>query len=193
MKQVATFDFDGTLTSRDTLWLFMLFSQNRAKLAAGLLMFVPVYMLYRLGTITNHRAKEIFFSIFFRGWTLKKFDSLCRDFSAGLDRYIRQDVMNILLKHRDSGDRVFIVSASFENWIRPWAEPLGIEVIATRAEVDADGRLTGKLESQNCYGAEKVNRIAALLPDRREYYIFAYGNSRGDREMINYADEGRYV
>ncbi|MDR1561646.1 MAG: HAD-IB family hydrolase [Dysgonamonadaceae bacterium] len=193
MIKVATFDFDGTLTRHDSLWMFMRFSQGKTKLAAGLALFAPVYLLYRAGGMSNHRAKEVFFSLFFKGWTLQKFDGYCRLFSESMEKNIRREVMDMLLEHRDRGDMVFIVSASFENWIKPWAETLGIEVLATQADVDVNGKLTGKLKSPNCYGAEKVKRLEAVLPDRKEYYIYAYGNSRGDREMIDYADEGRYV
>lgn len=193
MEQIAVFDFDGTLTKRDTLWLFLLFSQNRVKLAACLILFSPLYLTYRLGAINRHRAKEILFSLFFRNLPSQKFDSLCKEFSKSLDGYIRADTMNILQEHIAHGTRIIIVSASFENWIKHWAKPYGIDVIATQIEIGPDGLLTGKLKSPNCYGAEKVRQLEKILPDRKKYHIFAYGNSRGDREMLNYADEGKYV
>ena len=55
-----------------------------------------------------------------------------------------------------------------------------------------DGRLTGRFLTPNCYGAEKVNRIRQLLPDRQHYYLVAYGDSRGDRELLAEADEAYY-
>ena len=80
------------------------------------------------------------------------------------------------------------------------ASPYGtqIEVI--------DGRLTGKFKSNNCYGEEKVHRICEALTttaanaygtpslsfDRSQYEIEAFGDSRGDKEMLAYADKGHY-
>ena len=44
----------------------------------------------------------------------------------------------------------------------------------------------------NCKGAEKVRRILGLFPDRESYRLTAFGDSRGDREMLAMADEAHY-
>jgi phosphoserine phosphatase len=35
--------------------------------------------------------------------------------------------------------------------------------------------------------------LLAVLPDRKSYYLYAYGDSKGDKEMICFADEGLLV
>ena len=42
------------------------------------------------------------------------------------------------------------------------------------------------------YGQEKVERIRSLFPQRDTYQLIAYGDSRGDKEMLDYADEKHY-
>ena len=92
--------------------------------------------------------------------------------------------------------KVFIVSASIDNWVRPFFDIRnlkGVQVLGTQIEVE-DGKLTGRFKSNNCYGKEKVHRIAEALKsfERSEYEIEAFGDSRGDKEMLAFADKGHF-
>ena len=63
--------------------------------------------------------------------------------------------------------------------------------LATQMEV-LDGSLTGRLQGKNCYGPEKVRRINEVV-DKSDYDItFAYGDSRGDLEMLKMSDKPCY-
>ena len=90
-----------------------------------------------------------------------------------------------------------IVSASIDNWVKPFFENLSnqnnrsILILGTQIEVK-DGLLTGRFLTKNCYGQEKVNRIMALYPHRENYHLTAYGDSRGDKELLAFADESHY-
>ena len=107
----------------------------------------------------------------------------------GIDT-IEKITKEIIDKHKSAGETLFIVSASPENWIRPWAMKNGFtEVIATKLE-EKDGMLTGKFASRNCYGVEKVNRLKEFFTDREQVYLSAYGDSSGDEPMLNYANHG---
>jgi phosphoserine phosphatase len=66
-----------------------------------------------------------------------------------------------------------------------------VKVVGTQIEV-IDGKLTGRFLSKNCYGQEKVNRILSLYPNRQDYHLTAYGDSRGDKEMLAFADESHF-
>ena len=93
----------------------------------------------------------------------------------------------------EQGVRVLVVSASVDNWVAPFFP--GVDVQGTQAEV-TDGRLTGRFLTRNCYGQEKVNRLKQAVPElknnRQQYYIVAFGDSRGDKEMLEFADEQHY-
>lgn len=84
---------------------------------------------------------------------------------------------------------MLIVSASIDNWVQPFFPQ--VKVLGTQIEVK-DGCLTGRFLTKNCYGQEKVNRILALYPDRNTYHLTAYGDSRGDKELLAFADESHY-
>lgn len=66
-------------------------------------------------------------------------------------------------------------------------------VLGTKIEIDLSGKLTGNFSSKNCYGQEKVNRLLEKEPDRTNYILYAYGDSAGDKEIIEFADYGYYI
>ena len=96
------------------------------------------------------------------------------------------------MRHRAAGDRVVLVSASFEVYLRPLGELLGVDdVLGTRLQL-ADGVVTGALDGPNCRGPEKVRRLHDWI-DReirrpRPMRVVAYGDSDGDREILADAD-----
>ena len=80
-----------------------------------------------------------------------------------------------------------LVSASPELYVTPIGRRLGFDtVLATRLEVGADGRLTGRLQGANCRGPEKVMRLREWRGEGLSI-DYAYGDSAGDREMLDLA------
>lgn len=192
-KVVVAFDFDGTLTSRDTLLEFIAFSKGPAVLYGTFLFFSPLLLLYKAGLYPNWKIKEKIFSYLYKGMSITDFDAHCEAFFESRGRaLIRAKAWRAVREHLRAGHETLILTASIVNWVRPFGRALGIgRVEGTRIEVSDEGHITGRFLSQNCYGAEKVARLRALFPDRGRYYLTAYGDSRGDRELLRYADEGR--
>jgi HAD superfamily hydrolase (TIGR01490 family) len=121
---------------------------------------------------------------FFRKTPLSLFDQQCREFADQvIPALLRPKAMTEISQLQQQGIPVVIVSASPENWIRPWAASMQLELIATRLQITGN-ELTGKIEGRNCYGKEKVRRIEQLysLSDFTDTY--AYGDSSGDRPML---------
>ena len=123
---------------------------------------------------------------------LEQFDSFCRRFAGTKARLMRPKG---LAKVRDvlaRGGKVVVVSASVKNWVEPFfADIPGVYVLGTMIGV-ADGKLTGRFITKNCYGEEKVNRLLQLFPERTQYWLTAYGDSRGDTQLLDFANEGYY-
>lgn len=191
---IAAFDFDGTLTYRDTLMPFLLHATGPAKFTRHLTGLTPTLAGYAVGLLSNHAAKETVLTRFFAGYSIQDFEQLADRFAANsLPRLIRPDSLNRLVWHRRQGHRCIVVSASLEAYLKPWASQVGIdEVIGSRLEIQANGRLTGRLLGANCYGAEKVRRLEALIGSKERYTLYAYGDSRGDRELLAFADHPFY-
>ncbi|MDR1755819.1 MAG: haloacid dehalogenase-like hydrolase [Culturomica sp.] len=195
MNNLFAFDFDGTLTRSDTFLLFIKFSQTKGRFWRGVFVLTPILVLWKAGIISNEKAKSQVFSWYFGGISLKQFNEWGEKFSSIIEKNLRPNAKRYLENLRISEQRRVIVSASIENWITPWAHSCGFEsVIATRVEV-IDGNLTGKFSTPNCHGAEKVRRLAASYPElclnQRTIHLIAFGDSRGDKELIDFADEGR--
>ena len=91
----------------------------------------------------------------------------------------------------DRGDRIIVISASLEIWLKPWTDKMGLELLCTRLEF-VDDIFTGKFANPNCNGQEKVNRINAHLDLNTYNPINAYGNSSGDKPMLALADHAFY-
>ena len=191
---LAVFDFDGTITHKDTLLEFIKFSKGKIWFYFGFLIFSPLLIAMKLKMCPNWKVKQRLFSWFFKGVSIKQFNQWGKTFRAEIDKNLRHEIMTAIKSHKEDGDKIIIISASIENWITPWAEKAGIDtVLATKIAIDQNGLLTGKFSTKNCYGQEKVNRLLAEFPNREDYKLIVYGNSRGDQELIQLADSGCYV
>jgi len=192
--RIAVFDFDGTITTKDTFIEFARFAVGDMAFIAGLIHFLPQLVAYMLHFYPNGRIKEKLFSYFFSGMAKKKFDMLCELFyRSKRDCILRGNACMAVRRHLSQGDVVLIVSASISNWIIPFARSLNVHgVIGTEISTDSSGILTGRFLTSNCYGAEKVRRIKQLYPDYGSYVWIAYGDSVGDKELLEFADERYY-
>ena len=190
MKQLFAFDFDGTLTTRDTLIAFIRYACGTPRFLLGFLLHAPLLVLMKLRLYSNGKAKQRLFSWFFRGMPIETFDALCQSFASTHRHLLRPETVRLLQQALSEGSEVLVVSASIDNWVQPFFPT--VTVLGTQIEV-IDGRLTGRFLTPNCYGQEKVRRILALHPERSAYRLTAYGDSRGDRELLAFADEAHRV
>lgn len=185
---VAAFDFDGTITTKDTLFDFIAFYHGKAKLIKGLCVLSPILIAFKAGIISNSTAKEKLFSFFFKGESADKYNQICQSYANRITSICNQSTLEKINSHKQQNHKLIIVSASNANWIKPWAVSMGFDqVLGTEIEVK-DEKLSGKFSSPNCYGKEKANRLLALYPNRSEYVLYAYGDSNGDKELLALAD-----
>lgn len=195
-KKIYCFDFDGTLTTSDTLLEFIKYAKGRGHFLMVFLMYSPLLVLMKLHLYPNWKAKQRIFAHLFAGMRIEKFDALCRGFAEESQHLLRPKGITLVHEALVAGAQVFIVSASIDNWVRLFFDIRnlkGVQVLGTQIEVE-DGKLTGRFKSNNCYGKEKVHRIAEALKsfERSEYEIEAFGDSRGDKEMLAFADKGHF-
>ena len=190
-RPLAAFDLDGTLTHRDTLLPFLLRAIGhgrtyRAIAACSL----PLARAAALGGPHRDRAKVAVLQKTLRGLPLSGLADAAESFADHVvARGLRPDLRTRVDWHREQGHELVLVSASPELYVAPIGRRLGFDaVLATRLEVDADGRLTGRLEGPNCRGPEKVARLRQWRGDALAL-TYAYGDSAGDREMLALAAE----
>ena len=193
-KRIYAFDFDGTLTTRDTLIAFIRYAKGTGAFVLGFLRHAHLLVLMKLGLYPNWKAKQKVFSYFFKGMSIREFEEKCKNFAECRAELIRLKGLKTVDKAVDENAKVVIVSASIENWVRAFFRQFGLDMViisGTKIEVK-NAVVTGQFIGNNCYGPEKVRRIQELFPDRKQYKLIAFGDSKGDRELLAYADESHY-
>lgn len=191
---VAAFDFDGTLTRHDTMFPFLLHAVGWGEFIRHVLVLAPTLAGYGLGVIRNDIAKERVFARFLSGTDIGALQRKAVQFAEQkLAGMLRAEALERLAWHKRQGHRCVVISASLDLYVRPWARKTGFDdAIASHLETLDDGRITGNLSGRNCFGSEKVRRLEALLGPRSGYTLHAYGDSRGDRELLASADFAYY-
>jgi phosphatidylglycerophosphatase C len=192
VKKIAFFDFDGTITTKDTMLEMIRYQKGKAGFYAGFLANIPVFAALKLKLISNQSAKEKLLSYFFKGTELTAFQTGCDGFIENkLPGLIRPEAIAEIEKLKDSGFEIVVVSASAENWIKKWSDSIGVQLIATRLEA-IDMQLTGKLAGLNCNSDEKVTRIKAAYDLSKYDEIYCYGDSSGDKPMLALSTKAFY-
>lgn len=189
MKKIYAFDFDGTLTTRDSFLEFIRYVCGNWAFCKGILRYSPLLVLMKIGLYPNWKAKQKVFAYFFKGMPLKDFAQQGRLFALDRQHLLRPQGVDMVKQAQAEDAEVLIVSASIDYWVQPFFPE--VKVVGTQVEVE-DGCLTGRFLTKNCYGQEKVNRILALYPHRNEYELIAFGDSAGDKELLAFADEAHY-
>lgn len=171
---------------------FARYSRGFAGYWIGICLISPWLLAMKVGLLSKRRAKEKFLIYFFEKTDVEKFNSDCVSFTATIiPRLVKKDALLAINKHREENTDIVIVSASAENWVAPWCIQNGLQYICTRLEVK-EQKITGKLLGQNCNGLEKVSRIKEKFDTADYATIYCYGDSTGDKMMLQLATHPAY-
>lgn len=186
--KLALFDFDGTLTTKDSLSEFIKFAVGSPTYYSKLTLFSPIFFLYKIKLMDNSYAKELLFKLFFSGISEQKFKQLAQAYAdERLDTIRRDEIYEIFLKHIKDGDRVVVVSASIKCWLEPWTSKHNVELLCTELAFE-NGKFNGKFQTKNCHGREKLIRVRELLNPNDYEDIYTYGDSSGDNAILSIAN-----
>ncbi len=189
---LALFDFDGTISDRDSFLLFVRKNAGPLNFWLGMAMLGPRIGLFLLGRYPNQALKEDVLTRFLRGWDLERLRAAAELFARQtLPAILRPQALERLEWHQSRGDRIIVVTATPEAILAPWCAARGLEILGTELETD-NGRLTGRIRGENCRGVAKVERIRRHCDPDRYAEIFAYGDTEGDRPMLAMADHPFY-
>jgi phosphatidylglycerophosphatase C len=185
---LALIDFDGTITTKGIYPEFLRFAVPRGrKLAAGIVL-SPLIAGYKCRVISEPAIRLVLSRAAFQGTDLASVRALGEQFvNDVLPGLIRPIALERIAWHKGRGDRVVVVSASLDAYLIPWCRALALDLICTELE-KSEGRLTGRYQQGDCYGAEKVRRIRERLPLADYEVIYAYGDTEDDRPMLDLAD-----
>lgn len=189
---VAAFDFDGTLTERDTLVPFLRRACGNRRVVGAAARAVG-------RARSRDRLKLALLASLFQGWPADRLDGLGEAYAGELRARLRPAMLDRLHWHQAQGHAVVIVSASLGAYVRPLAATLAVDdVLAVELVASVDGVLTGAVVGgSNTRGPEKVDRLRTWLGERfgpgTAVELWAYGDSDGDTELLRVADHPTWV
>ncbi len=191
MRELYLFDFDGTISSKDSMISYAKFINSNPVFYLKSILFGPIYLLLLLKIIDNQSAKNIFLKIFIGKYSKQELESTSEKFAIYFKKHIKPSALNYLnnLKVLDNMAYV-IVSSSLDIWLLPIANDLGLPCICTKA-IYKNGKYHGM--ETNCYGMQKVLRIKEKYTLEKFQNIVAFGDSKGDKEMLEIATQKHYM
>ena len=191
-KDIAFFDFDGTITTKDTMLEFAKYCHSAANYWFGMALISPCLIGMKIGLVSKQKAKEKFITYFFGNIILEKFNEDCNLFTKEvIPHLIKADALQTIKKFQSENIEVVIVSASAESWVAPWCGQQNIGFLCTKLEV-IENKISGKLLGLNCNGHEKVKRIKQQFDTASYENIYCYGDTDGDKPMLDLATEPNY-
>ncbi len=191
MKKLYLFDFDGTLTYKDTMFLYLHF-YNPKKFRQEFFKHLFLFVLVKLKLTDAESVKKSFISSILKGQTRTKIIEKSEAFfEAFYPKIIREHALDFIKNIDTLHTESYIVTASLDIWVKPFADKFKINLISTEAEFKND-IFTGNFSTPNCNGLEKLNRIKLQIGQQKFDKKIAYGDTEGDKPMLNFADESYY-
>jgi phosphatidylglycerophosphatase C len=186
---IVAFDFDGTLTIRDSFTAFLRWRAGRRGWALGLARMTPSIAAYTRDR-DRGRIKAASVSQFLKGVPRATLDADAELFAQEIwSHFMRPDALQVWNDWGARGAHRVIVTASPETTVAPFARRLGADaLLGTQLVFDARDQVTGAFSTANCRGEEKVRRLRAVYGDTVRLAA-AYGDTSGDTEMLQIADE----
>lgn len=194
VKPLIVFDFDGTLTTKDTFVGFMKFYHGTARWYAKMVPLAGTFAAYKLGRIDRHAVKDAVVGAAFGGETItavrESAKAYARDVIPALIRPDGQARLDRRLAEAAAGGpEVVICSASISPYLESYLHPLGVEtIVACELAVDKLGLCTGELDGFNVWGENKMKALRERFGSHRIHLLESYGDSTGDRAILEAAD-----
>jgi phosphatidylglycerophosphatase C len=181
---VVAFDFDGTLTVRDSFKAFLVWRAGPVRYGMGIVKLMPAALAY-LFHRDRGRIKAAAVGEFLKGVPRERLEEDARRFAQSHSRQLlRPDAVAAWKRWRSQRVRLVIVTASPDILVAPFARGLGAdELLGTQIAFDAEDRVAGAFSTPNCRAAEKVVRLKARFGDDVRVKA-AYGDTSGDTEML---------
>jgi phosphatidylglycerophosphatase C len=191
-KKIAFFDFDGTITTKDTLLEIIKFQKGKTSFYFGFILNTHWLIAYKLNWLSNNTAKQKILTYFFAGTAEGVFQAKCDLFAENIiPGLVRPGALSEINQLRSKGFEIVVVSASAGNWIRKWTNSFSLQLIATKLEVK-NGLITGRIDGENNHGEQKAMNIKQRWNLDEYAEIYAYGDSSGDKPMLDLATKSFY-
>lgn len=189
---LALFDFDGTITTHETMPAFVRRSVSRRRLWLGRCLLAPMIIGYKLGIVSGVRVRRAIVRVGYRGVPVATLQRVGSGFARDhLPTVLRPEAMARIEWHRAQGHRIVVVSGGLDVYLAPWCAARGLELMCSSL-AERDGVLTGDYAGAQCVRAEKLRRVRQLLELDAFAAIYAYGDTPEDFELLGLATHRMY-
>ena len=186
---LALFDFDGTLTHSDMFTKFIRLSAQKRRFIVWGSVILPFFIAYKAGLFPARVLRPMVAYINFKGREDKQVESLGAYYAQHIiPLHLRDKAMNKLQWHLDRGDKVVLVSASLDIYLKFWCNSMNITLICSEME-RVDGQYSGHYLAGDCSGSTKAQKVKEQLTLENYQKIYAYGDTHEDLAMLALADE----
>ncbi|MDH6252907.1 phosphatidylglycerophosphatase C [Chryseobacterium sp. H1D6B] len=191
MKKLYCFDFDGTITYKDTMFMYLKF-YDPARYHMQFLRHVPLFILLKLKLAETEKVKKSFIGSILKGQSQEKIEKKAQQFfEHHYPKIVRENALDFIKNIDRTHTQSLLVTASLDIWVKPFADKLQMQLVSTRAEFK-NGVFTGNFIGRNCNGNEKLERIKEEISNTKYDKIIAFGDTSGDKQMLKWANEGHY-
>ena len=186
-KNLALFDFDGTLCTKDSFTGFIFYSLSKRHIVRQGLKILPWIQGYYLNLYPAHAMRIKLYHAMFSNSDATQVQQMAEEYAQKLISSLDPHLLKQLQMHQDLGHDVALVSASVDLYLKPICNLLGIELICSEVEIK-DQKITGQYQTADCSGEQKKIRILEKYNLHHYNSIYAYGNSVEDLQMLDLAD-----
>lgn len=189
---LALFDFDGTITTREMFPDFIRFAVERRRLAMGKMLLSPLIVGYKVGLVPGTLVRAAIVKFGFSGVPLTEIEAHGLNFAQSiLPSVVRPEAIDRINWHKNQGDTVVVVSGAFDFYLCHWCREHKIEFTCSCLE-HKHGVLTGRYLGNQCVLEEKARRVREGYDLSRYDRIYAYGDTKEDLALLAIAHERYY-
>jgi phosphatidylglycerophosphatase C len=184
VPNLALFDFDGTITFKDSFTPFIFYAVEPTRMALGKVVLSPMIAAYKLGLVRTSRMRTTVVGFGFRGRREADVREMGLSYAREkLSAITSPRALERIEWHKARGDAVVVVSASLDVYLSAWCKEAGVDLICTELEARG-GMLTGRYRHGDCTGKEKARRVRERYDVRAYEVVYAYGDTKEDDAML---------
>lgn len=185
---IAFFDFDGTITNEDAFTQFIFYATPKYRLIAGMIFLSPIILLHKVGLFPAAKIRPILAKFAFWKRSEKQVFELGKKFAREyIPSVLRTEAMTRIQWHKTRGDKIVVVSASLNPYLKFWCQTHKLELICSELEAQ-DSVLTGNYVRGDCGGENKVTFIKDDIDLYGFKKVYAYGDTDEDLPMLALAE-----
>lgn len=191
-EAIALFDFDGTITTHETMPVFLRRSISRRRKGLGSVLFAPLVLGYKAGVVSGTTLRRLLVRFAYRGVPAEALaaagNAFARDYLA---RVLRPEAIKRIAWHKSQGHRIVVVSGGLDVYLRPWCQEHGLELLCSALQQQG-GILTGRYQGPQCVLAGKAHAVREYCNLASYDAIYAYGDTPEDEHLLSLATKPYY-